>query len=334
MDPKTRCSHTGFWLVIVFLGLGLLLSMALNAGLFAGLMAKGGASLTNKPEDEFPKLTEKWSSGTGDVKVVRIPVHGAIFREVEDGFFGTAYDKIEVILRQIRAARNDPKVRAILLDMDSPGGDMTASDEIYKALNDFKKSSDGRKVVTCIGNLGASGGYYVSLPSDWIVAEPTALVGSIGVILQTLNWKGLSERVGITDTTIKSGTNKDLLNPFHDVAPEQRALLQEVVDSLYQRFFGLVQTARGIDSSNLLAIADGRIFTADVALKHRLVDQVGYWEDAVAKVTELLGQTSVKVIRYESKPGFLEMLSQVRFPLNPSSWASATTPRLLYLWKP
>ncbi len=334
MDEKKRCSHVGFWVVIILLGFGLVFSLVINVGLFAGLVAKSGSSLSGTAEDEFPKLTEKWSYGTGEVKVVRIPVRGVILREAEDGLFGLPYDKIEAILRQIRAAKNDKDVRAIILEVDSPGGDMTASDQIYKALSDFKKSADGRKIIAVIGNLGASGGYYVAMPSDWIIAEPTSLVGSIGVILQTLNWKGLSEKIGVTDTTIKSGPNKDLLNPFHDVPPEQLALLQEVTDTLYQRFFSIVQTARRIEAADLQGIADGRIFTSDVALEHQLIDQVGYWEDAVAKTAELLDQPAIKIVRYESRPTFLEFLSQVRSPLSPAGLAGAGVPRLMYLWKP
>ena len=244
-----------------------------------------------KAEDEFPTFTEKWSYGSGDVKAVRIAVEGPIFRESEESFFGIKYDKIEAILRQIRAAKNDEAVKAIILEVDSPGGDLTASDEIYKALQDFKQSADGRKIIVFVRNMAASGGYYVSAPADWIIAEPTSIIGSIGVIMQTLNWKGLSEKIGLTDVTIKSGTNKDLLNPFRDVSPEQLAQLQEMIDSMYRQFFTIVQTNRNIEAESLKAIADGRIFSADLALKNRLIDQIGYWEDAVTKTAELLGET-------------------------------------------
>ena len=179
-----------------------------------------GRRSAGKAEDEFPTFTEKWSYGSGDVKTVRIAVEGPIFRESEESFFGFKYDKIEAILRQIRAAKNDEAVKAIILEVDSPGGDLTASDEIYKALQDFKRCAEGRKIIVFVRNMAASGGYYVSAPADWIIAEPTSIIGSIGVIMQTLNWKGLSEKIGLTDVTIKSGTNKDLLNPFRDVSPD------------------------------------------------------------------------------------------------------------------
>ena len=215
---------------------------------------------------------------------------------------------------------------------------MTSSDEIYRELLAFRQSAEGRKVVVFVRNMAASGAYYVSAPADWIVAEPTAILGSIGVIMQTLNFKGLSEKIGITDTTIKSVTNKDLLNPFRDVQPAQVALLQTIVDDMHRRFFHIVQTSRKIDPAKLKQLADGRIFTADVALKNGFIDQIGYWDDAIAKLSELLGQDSVKIVRYERKPEFFEMLSEIRSPLSsPLSLAhlsEAGTPRFMYLWKP
>lgn len=335
MDPARKCSHTGFWVVITLLLFSLLVSLFINGGLFLSLVARGGGrDHGKKGEDEFPKFTEQWSYGTGDVKAVRIAVEGVIFRERDSGLFGARYDPVEIVLRQVRAARNDEDVGAIILEVDSPGGGLTASDEIYKALVDFKASDTNRKLVVHVKDLAASGGYYVSAPADWILAEPTALVGSIGVILQTLNWKMLSEKIGVTDTTIKSGENKDLLNPFRDVPPEQLAMLQDIIDRLYHRFFTIVQEARGIDAETLKPLADGRIFTTEQALEHKLIDGIGYWEDAVTKTAELLGKPSVKVVRYEYHPGFFELLSQARSPLTLRGVLNAQTPRPMLLWKP
>jgi protease IV len=330
-----RCSHVGFWIAISVLGVFFFASLILNMGLFVSLAARSGTS-THKAEDEFPTYTEKWSYGSGDVKTVRIAVEGPIFREREETFFGLPYDKVEAILRQIRAAKNDKTVQAILLEVDSPGGDLTASDEIYKALRDFKQSAKGRKIIVFVRNMAASGGYYVSMPADWIIAEPTSIIGSIGVILQTLNWKGLSDRIGLVDVTIKSGANKDLLNPFRDVSPEQVSQLQEMIDTMYQQFFTIVQTNRNIEESALKLIADGRIFSARAALQNRLIDQIGYWEDAAAKTADLLGEKSVKIVRYERRTEFFELLAGIKSPLGFSRalFSEAATPRMMYLWRP
>ncbi|MDZ4198517.1 MAG: S49 family peptidase, partial [Kiritimatiellia bacterium] len=220
--PTRRCSHGFFWAAIVLLSLALIGSLARSV--------KPGSRVKQRsvsvPEDQYPSFTETHSYGRGDVKAVRIPVQGVIVRSTETGWFGIQTDMTESILQQIRSARNDKDVKAILLEVDSPGGAITPTDEIAAALRDFRASRSDRRIVAYIRDLAASGGYYVIAGADRIVSEPTALVGSISVILQTLNWHGLSERIGITDTTIKSGSNKDLLNPFHPVPEEQRAMLQ------------------------------------------------------------------------------------------------------------
>ena len=152
--------------------------------------------------------------------------------------------------------------------------------------------------------MAASGAYYISLPADRILAQPTALIGSIGVILQTLNIQGLSDKLGVTDTTIKSGRNKDLLNPFHPVDPEQIALLQDSVDAMHERFVNLIAEGRGLKKSDLKSIADGRLFTAADALKHQLIDGIGYWDDAMAATAEMLGVEDILVIGYETQNTF------------------------------
>ena len=337
MPPEVprKNSAKGLWVAVMLLSLLLFLSVVLNAGLFFGLLLNiSTTSLTGDAEDEFPEFTERWSYGDGDVKAVRISVTGLIFRESGGGFFPRRYDKVESILRQIRAARNDLTVRAIILEVDSPGGAITPSDEIYQALMNFKQSEEGRKVIVHMKDLAASGGYYVAMAGDWLVAEPTAIVGSIGVIMQALNWKVLTEKIGLSATTIASGENKDLLNPFEEVSAEQVQLLQTMIDNMYERFVGIVQAGRGIDAEKLTTLADGRIFSADDALKHNLVDEIGYWDDVVARAQEQLGVSSLKIIRYEQPAAFFDWIARARVPLPLNTWRELATPRMLYLWKP
>jgi protease-4 len=268
------------------------------------------------------------------VKAVRIPVTGVIMRQQEDGLFRTGGDKIENIIRQIRAARNDGDVRAIILEVESPGGGITESDEIYAALKAFRNSDTDRRVVVFMRDLAASGGYYISMAGDWLICEPTTVVGSIGVIMQSLNWKGLSEKIGIKDTTIKSGANKDLLNPFSEVAPEQLQLLQGLIDSMYGHFLNIVMEGRAMDEATLKPLADGRIFMAKQALDLKLVDQIGYWEDVVEKTTEMLDEDEIKIVRYEQKQDFWELISQIRSPLQLPSLTESSRPHFMYLWQP
>ena len=324
-----RKSRWGFWVAIGVLTFLLLGSWLLNLGLMAAFFGSGVESDLG-PIDAAPSFDEIWSSGYGDVKVVRLKLSGLIMRGTGEKLFGVASDPVETLLRQIRCAEEDEAVQAILLEVDSPGGAVTPSDEIYEALRRFRASKEGRRVVVHIRDLGASGAYYVAMAADYLMAEPTAIVGSVGVIMQSLNMKGLSDKVGLSAVTIKSGKNKDLLNPFEEVNPNQVALLQEVVDGMQDRFAGLVVEARGLESRALL---DGRIFLADAALQAGLIDGVGYMDEALAKMAELIEVNDLYVVRYEQKLDIWDAFLRVRVPsLSVNSFLSG--PRFLYLWRP
>ena len=334
MESQKSCSHTGFWIVIVCLCGLLLMSVAINSGVLVGwLIKRASAETTDYAVDEFPDLAEVWSYGSGKVKVARILLSGVITRQVEDGLFIPKYDRVEYLLRQIRTAQNDEEVRAIVLEVDSPGGEITPSDEIYEALMDFKDSATNRTVIAVFKDVAASGAYYAAMASDWIIAEPTSLIGSIGVIMQGLNWKGLSDKIGVRDTTIISGTNKDLLNPFRDPRPEEIALLQGIVDADFQRFFDIVQAGRQIDADTLRPLADGSVFSPQAALDHNLIDEIGYWDEVMDRTLELLGEKTVKFIRYEEPVDFFTWITQARLPIRLSSLFEER-PKLMYLWKP
>jgi protease IV len=331
--PPQRARITPWipWLVILgaVLAVGLTIygGLAIGRGFQAADHRLGG-------EDQYPRLMERWSYGHGDVKAVRIPLQGIIMRQSGGGLFTSGIDKVREILHQIRAATHDQDVKAILLEVDSPGGAITPTDEIYHELNRFKESRDDRIVVAFTRDLAASGGYYAAMAADWIIAEPTSIVGSIGVIMQALNWKQLTDDIGIRDITIKSGENKDMLNPFQEPDPAEVALLQEVVDSMYARFRKIVQTSRNLDESAMREIADGRIFSAEEALDVRMIDQIGYWTDAADRVSELTGEEDVRFVEYYRHMDWFTLLTQVKTPtVNPTAWFNQG-PRLMYLWRP
>lgn len=285
------------------------------------------------PCDEAPKLDETWSFGSGDVKVVRIPLNGVIMRAEEEGFFTARSDMVESILTQVRVAEHDPDMRAIILEVNSPGGGVTPSDEIYNALRRFRNSRPDRRVVVFVRDLGASGAYYAAMAGDFIIAEPTAVVGSIGVIMQTINFQGLSEKIGITDVTIKSGANKDMLNPFQPVNTEQMALLQELIDDMQSRFSGIVAESRKLDPAVTPELFDGRIFSASTALDKNLIDEIGYWNDALIRTAQLLDTGALRVVRYEPQRTFFEQLIEGKSPVVLPS-LKLRSPQFLYLWKP
>lgn len=206
-------------------------------------------------------------------------------------------------VRAIRRATLDPRIRGILLRVDSPGGEVTASDVVWKALADFRASTpDGagepRFVVALMGALAASGGYYVCAGADWIVAHPTTITGSIGVKMTSFNVRRLAERLGVGEVTISSGPNKNMLSPFQDLTEEQRSLLQAQVDAMQDRFVSIVSKGRKLDEGRVRALADGRIFLAPEAKEAGLVDEIGYVADAKSRVSERLGGSTPRFVTY------------------------------------
>jgi len=329
-------SRVGFWVAIVVLFVLLMGSFLMNLGLIAVVAVTGSGNDVSSTQavDEFPSFKERWSYGVKDkTKVVRIALQGPIMRGRKKSLFGSDADMVESILKQIRAATNDATVKGILLEINSPGGAVTPSDEIYTMLKRFKQGDPQRKVVVFIRDLGASGAYYVSMASDYIVAEPTAIVGSVGVIMQSMNMKVLSDKIGVKAITIASGKNKDMLNPFKEVNPEHRAMLQQLVDDMQNRFASIVVKARGLKSRTLL---DGRVFTALDAKKNGFIDQVGYWSDSVAVLKKLLHVEQVYMVRYERKKGsFMEELFSAKGPNIPDlHLLQSTSPSFLYQWNP
>jgi protease-4 len=283
-------------------------------------------------EDEVPLLQEVWSSGaSAGTKVVRISLSGMIMLN-DDGWMDDAASATAA-LRAIQRATHDTSVQGIILEVDSGGGGITASDMIYQALQTFKKAQAGRKIVTLMGDIAASGAYYISLPSDTIVAHPTTITGSIGVIMQTYNIKELAAKIGIRDETFKSGANKDILNPFHDVTPEQRAMMQGVIDALHSRFVTLVAQARKLDEAEVRKLADGRIFVADEALARKLVDVIGYRTDAEQEMRKLLQADQINVVRYTESGSWLDLFGSRRgFGMSLGAFLKPRETRLMYRW--
>lgn len=331
--------------ILLVLSCALLCASLLLNCTAAGIIARSAGTRADRDalgEDEAPAFREIHSYGSGDApaKVVRISFSGTIMRtDVSDSFFPHA-DPVDQFVRKLRAARLDDEVEGLLLEIDSPGGAVSVIDEIHHEIVRFKESDPERKVVVLVRDIAASGGYYVSLPADAIIAQPTAIIGSIGVLMQTVNVQALADKLGIADVTVKSGKNKDLLNPLQPVSPEQMAILQRTVDATYDRFVGLVSAARGIPEKKLRAsIADGRIFDAADALANGLVDALGYREDAIDRLAGLLGVETgdLFIVTYKEKQTFLDALfAEMASPVDRlTARASARfSPRLLYLWQP
>jgi len=183
-------------------------------------------------------------------------------------------------IEELRKFRDNPNVKAIVLRIDSPGGGVVPSQAICSAV--LKTRTEGRvKVVTSMGNLAASGGYYIAAATDRIVANPGTLTGSIGVIMELANVRGLMEKVGVQSVVIKSGKHKDLASPFRTMSVEDRAILQTVLDDVHDQFIQAVAAGRAMKVDQVRDLADGRIFTGRQARTVKLVDELGDLQDAI-----------------------------------------------------
>lgn len=216
------------------------------------------------------------------------------------------------IKEQLARASQDEMVKAIVIAIDSPGGEVTASDVIRHAIVTAKKKNNV-PVVASLGPLAASGGYYVATGADWIVAHRTTITGSIGVIFHLWNYRGLMDKVGVKPVVYKSGKMKDMLSPEKhesEITAEEKEVAQRLVMSDYERFIEVVAEGRRMKAAELKAgLADGRVLSGEEALKHKFVDQLGYFEDAVAKAKSLAKIEKAKLVKYEAPWSMRKLLS-------------------------
>jgi len=241
-------------------------------------------------------------------KIAVIEVQGIITSQLVD----SRHNMVDVIEAKLKRAGKDDDVVAVLLKVDSPGGEVLASDEIYRRIQEFQ-AEHGIPVIASMGGLAASGGYYVSAPCDWIVAHDLTITGSIGVIMGTWNYRGLMDKVGLLPQTYKSGRHKDMLSGSRkpeDIPAEEREMLQALIDEVYGKFKGIVKEGREAafrksdgEGQQLvddwLKYADGRVFSGTEAYKLGFVDEVGTFDEAVKRAKLMAGISEANVIRYQ-----------------------------------
>jgi protease-4 len=241
------------------------------------------------------------SSGSGDaVAIVR--VEGTITSSDSAEFTGGATSG--VVIADLEAAAEDDAVKAIVLRVDSPGGTVTGSSQIYEVIRDYEKP-----VVVSMAGLAASGGYQISAPADYIFARPDTFTGSIGVIMTLFNAKELIDDIGVDVILFTSGPNKSMGSNWEDITPEQQQIFEALIDESYDYFVELVADGRGMDMETVRELADGRIYTGRQAADNGLVDELGNLDDAIAKAAELGGISGEpRIVEYEHLPGLSQLL--------------------------
>ena len=322
--------------------------MRVVAWLVVAVLTAGCSVLSIDLSPRIKPLEEQTVEGSGDDKILLTDVSGFLSDESTSGLLtiGTPPARVPLLVRvreELKKAQGDPKVKALVLRINTPGGTVTASDVIFRELQLFKQEKK-IPVVAVMMDVAASGGYYVALAADTIVAHPTTVTGSIGVIMLSFNAEGLMQKLGVAATAIKSAERKDMGSPFRALTAEERAIFQSVIDELYRQFVAKVVERRKLPEATARALGDGRVYTAEQALGHRLVDRIGYMPDAIDVARRAASLEKARIIVYHrprqyratyyaeaqhSEGGFAtgSVLSALGAMAGPG-------PKFLYLWLP
>ncbi|MCR4574400.1 MAG: signal peptide peptidase SppA [Lentisphaeria bacterium] len=326
-------SHGWIWglvvaLIIIFVVLPILGLLALGAigAMFSSFVddqigdvsnSLGGTEIVAKGDLTRRVLVK----GEGKREIAIIDVKGVILR----GRGTTGVVSSGDLCKILKELKKNKDVVAIVLDMDSPGGEIVATDEIHQAMQDCRAS--GKKIVTCMHSLGASGGYYLAAGGDWIVANRMTMTGSIGVIMSSYNIQGLAEKVGIKPVVIKSGAMKDMLSPMRDLSESEREYLQKHIDESFGEFAKIVAAGRPAYADEQAVrkaeFADGRVVSGARAMELGLIDELGGMEDALKKARALGNVEKPTIARYGVRNRFWDSILEMRSSENPLMKAAA-----------
>jgi protease-4 len=287
---------------------------------------------------EAGSLDRKWEEtvveGAGQNKIVQLYVDGVI---AQSGGFSSDFSSGSFI-SQLDQAKDDDSVKAIVIRVNSPGGEVVASDEIHDKIVEVQKA--GKPVIISMGAMAASGGYYIAAPADRIFANEATLTGSLGVIFSIPNYQEAADKLGYTQYTITSGKHKDIGSPMRPMTEEERDIFQSLVNESYMQFVEIIAKGREMSKEEVVKIADGRIYSGKQAHRLGLVDEFGSLEDATDYIKEKEGLVNAKIVRYaqpfsfgslfmgmQAKPSAKQMLQEMLPEIS-------LQPRLLYMYQP
>ncbi|NLH73339.1 MAG: signal peptide peptidase SppA [Verrucomicrobia bacterium] len=312
---QKKSRRTWVYVVLGFLAILVLIVVIGLGQIMSGFVTFGGI----EELESGPALREVMiENNHADAKLAVVDIQGIIGSAY---FTGDEYDIAELVRRQLKRAEQDRRIRGVILRIDSPGGEVLAADEISRHIAEFQKRT-GKPVVASMGSLAASGGYYVAAPCRWIVAHELTLTGSIGVLMNGYNYRGLMNKVGVRPEVYKSGRFKDMMSPTRadeEIHPEERKMLQTLVDECYERFKKVVADGRNNanrlnDSdgrtlaSNWAEYADGRVFSGKQAYELGFVDELGNFKTAVARALKLTDLDRANLVQFRQPADFFRLL--------------------------
>lgn len=338
--PAPRESKGVAFFIAIFLGILLIASAGLNVLLLLLSVGSIGAGLGGDVDGgTYDEVHVAGDRGSRD-KVLQIAVRGAI-AEAGSAILGAAGGSVSQLQRGLRRAATDDAVVGVLLYVDSPGGGVTASDEMYQAIRRFRREHPGKPVMTLFGDIAASGGYYIAVATEHIVARRSTITGSIGVIMSAWNFSEAAKRFGVEQIAIRSERTpfKDMLSPTRPMQPAEQAMLTSIVDELFDQFVDVVDEGRpGLDRDGVLRAATGAIYTGSQAKALGLVDDLGDHELAVTWFRQKLGKP-VAVVEARRRAGIGDLLFGGAAAARGADAAltdlltSSTGPRFLFWWQ-
>ncbi len=274
--------------------------LAITIILFLLVLSAGCTCFSIPVMERERSLGETVVSGEGKDKILIIDISGVISTKERGGMlpFQKESSIVSRVREELKKAARDKRIKGLIIRINSPGGTATASDIIYREINKFKEEKR-MPVIACIMELAASGGYYVAVSADTIIAHPTSITGSIGVIALKFNAEGLMDKIGIKNETITAGDKKDFLSPLRPMTKEEREIIQNILNDLHARFMNIVAKGRKeLSVEQVRGLADGRVFTAEQAVQDKLIDEIGYMDDAIDLAKKRAGIDEAKVIVY------------------------------------
>jgi len=303
-------------------------------------------SLLITPVQVRPALQETVLSRDGWFafdKIAMIDVSGVILNAPKPKLIGAGEHAVSLLLEQLDMARRDGSVKAVLLRINSPGGTVVASGLMHDEITHFRKTT-GKPVIAVMMDVAASGGYYIACACDEIIAQPSTVTGSIGVVMQLFDLTGTMNLIGVRGDAIVSGAFKDAGSPLRTMRPEERELFQAIVTDMYERFVAVVVAGRRLDESAVRRLADGRVYTANQALDAGLIDRIATLREAISLTKRRIGSKRVRLVAYQRplvyRPNYYAAApAPTSFDVNllnidAASLGISGTPRFMYLWAP
>lgn len=329
------------WIALIIAAVLFFFSLGIDflSSLAFGEIDKWQGDFFDGLDQEFTETILEEGSELGSIVVLE--VNGVIqdTGDVESLFSSPGYNH-KNFMRMLEQAGEDDNVKGIIIRINSPGGGVLESAEIHDKIVEIKQTT-GKPIYVSMGSMAASGGYYISTPADKIYASPETMTGSLGVIMQGINYAGLAEKYGVKFETIKSGQYKDIMSPTREMTEAEKKILQEMVNNSYQGFVDVIAKGRKMTEEEVRKIADGRVYDGRQAKAIGLIDEFGYLDDTIAAMKKLDQVGDVDVVQYESAFGFdsfFQVASQRLFTNDleliglTKVFSQPNSPRLMYLY--